>query len=454
MKLKKILFKIYERMANKEYSKNIYKEISGFKDLDTNEKENIREKKLLNILMRAYHEVPYYHQLFDEHNLSFSSPASLSDFSRIPILNKEKIKKNFKDIQNRHIEDLHPIINRTSGSTGSPLVFIIDRETSHIKKALQDYQLSENGRTNNDILIKFWGSVEENLKFLNKFKKNITNWFRDQIELNTLILDEEKIQSIIRKLSKYHSIYIEAYAQTIYEIAKYINKNKISIHNVKAITSTVSVLFDFMRDEIEMAFNCPVFNRYGSREASMIAFERVPKGGLEISTSQYIVEVLKDNGEPCLPGEEGDIVITNFSNFAFPFIRYQIGDRAVVKAVEDKPVRSCTAFDTLTGRITSSFLKENGTRVNSSYFAILLRNSLNSNWIEKMQIIQLDYKKIEIDIVKAENSTPPEKSLDFIIAEIKAVMGADCDVNFNFVDKIDLPGSGKYQYIRTLIKSG
>jgi phenylacetate-CoA ligase len=41
-----------------------------------------------------------------------------------------------------------------------------------------------------------------------------------------------------------------------------------------------------------------------------------------------MTEILRPNGEPCRPGETGDVVLTGFLNSAMPLIRYQVGDRA------------------------------------------------------------------------------------------------------------------------------
>ena len=39
------------------------------------------------------------------------------------------------------------------------------------------------------------------------------------------------------------------------------------------------------------------------------------------------VEIVRD-GRPALPGETGDLVVTNLCNLGMPFIRYQVGDAA------------------------------------------------------------------------------------------------------------------------------
>ena len=57
-----------------------------------------------------------------------------------------------------------------------------------------------------------------------------------------------------------------------------------------------------------------------------IAYECEHNNGHHIMAESYIVEILKD-GRPALPGEIGEVVITDLNNFSVPLIR--IGDLAV-----------------------------------------------------------------------------------------------------------------------------
>lgn len=451
MDIKSDLINIYEKLIKKRFITDAEKKIIEFEALDSQAKQEARAEKLLTILKRAYEEVPYYNALFDRNKLRFSNPLSLADFMKIPILTKKIIRDNFEEIKSKQIDKTRWIYSNTSGSTGDPLIFIIDQEFSDIKLALANYQYKENNLKEDNTLIKLWVLFRDIDKSTGMIKHMAGNWLRNRIELDSRYMSDEIMGLFVKKIKSKKSVFIDAYAQSAYELAKFINKNGISINNVTAITSTVSTLFDFMRAEIEKAFNCPVFNRYGSREASVIAFERNDADGLKVSTSQYIVEVINENGQHCNPGEEGDVIITNFSNFVFPFIRYNIGDRAVVKTTEDYPVKSCLSLEKISGRVSDIFIKEDGSFVNSHYFAHVIGQSINSGWIDKMQIIQLEYKKVQINIVKIDKYPEPESEIRLMRMAIQKVMGEDCQVDFNFVDQIDTSRSGKYQYVRSLV---
>jgi phenylacetate-CoA ligase len=67
---------------------------------------------------------------------------------------------------------------------------------------------------------------------------------------------------------------------------------------------------------------------YGIPECRGIAYECAAHTGHHVTAESYIVEVLKER-QPALPGEVGDVVITDLDSFQVPLIRYRTGDRAV-----------------------------------------------------------------------------------------------------------------------------
>ena len=67
---------------------------------------------------------------------------------------------------------------------------------------------------------------------------------------------------------------------------------------------------------------------YGIPECRGIAYECAARAGYHVAAESYIVEVLNDR-QPALPGEVGDVVITDLDSFQVPLIRYRTGDRAV-----------------------------------------------------------------------------------------------------------------------------
>ena len=89
--------------------------------------------------------------------------------------------------------------------------------------------------------------------------------------------------------------------------------------------STGESLEPFHREIFREAFNAETFNMYGTREVGNIACECDCHEGLHIAMETSLVEVV-DQGRPVADGTEGEIIVTDLTNYGFPMIRYAIED--------------------------------------------------------------------------------------------------------------------------------
>ena len=153
-------------------------------------------------------------------------------------------------------------------------------------------------------------------------------------------LNPQSIQKYVNMINTQKPVYFYGYASALHLLAQLmINKNIKIKYKLKGIVSTSENLYDFQRKTIEQAFDCPVINEYGARDAGIIAYE-CPKGRMHISAENMIVEILDiQTNQPVEPGKPGLVVITDLNNFSMPRLRYKLGDVAalskrVVNAVE------------------------------------------------------------------------------------------------------------------------
>src|SRR3990170_1102490 len=63
--------------------------------ISRDEIEHAQARDLKRLLRHAYETVPYYHRVFRRSSLSPDDINSLNDLSKLPVLNKEIIRKNF-----------------------------------------------------------------------------------------------------------------------------------------------------------------------------------------------------------------------------------------------------------------------------------------------------------------------------------------------------------------------
>ena len=70
------------------------------------------------------------------------------------------------------------------------------------------------------------------------------------------------------------------------------------------------------------------FDQYVATEVGFLAVECAAHDGLHVLDDHVEVEIVDDDGRPCRPGEEGQVLVTPLHARTLPLIRYRLGDRA------------------------------------------------------------------------------------------------------------------------------
>jgi phenylacetate-CoA ligase len=253
----------------------------------------------------------------------------------------------------------------------------------------------------------------------------------------------EKMKQYLSVLDSSPPDLVLAYAQSIYELALFAERNGIRVAPQSAIMTSAGTLYPFMREKIEGVFRCKVFNRYGSREVGDIACEHPGSGGLWVAPWGCHVEIVDEYDNPVPPGEEGEILVTSLTNFAMPLIRYKIGDRGVLSSDSTTPsgLRGQILLK-VSGRNVDMFKCRDGTLIDGEYFTHLL---YFRDWVRKFQFIQKDFDLVAVNMVKA-SETVPDGDFDDITKKIQVLLGEGCRVEYNFLEDISPSPSGKYRY--------
>jgi phenylacetate-CoA ligase len=191
---------------------------------------------------------------------------------------------------------------------------------------------------------------------------------------------------------------------------------------------------------IEEAFGCKVFDKYGSREFSGIAYECEAHMGHHVVGEGYIVEILKD-GKPAAPGEIGEVVVTDLNNYCLPFIRYRIGDLA--EAVDSNELCGCgrglPRIGRIEGRVQSIIIGSKGQYVPGTFFAHLLKDYDHA--IRQFQIVQTDRGAITFKVVKGKRFS--DETLQQVVGVLHQFLGSDMNIAVEFVENVDMVRTGK-----------
>jgi len=444
--MQKVLYPLSLRLLSERLP--YLKELQRAEHLSKKDSEETTRGLLSTLLSHAHQHVPYYRRVLEDVGVvNASGSVDLDRFSHLPLLTKSIIRTRTEELKSDDIDKRKWYNNSSGGSTGEPVPLVQDTEYKDwvgSGKLLFDLW---SGYAPGDPKILLWGSLNDLYIGRETLKIRFRRWLKNEIWLNTFRLTPEQMKKYIQIINTVKPVQILAYAESAFGIARFVETEGIRIHSPKAIMTSTGTLYPQMRETIERVFQAPVFNRYGSREAGDMACECEAHAGLHVPPLTHLVEILRPDGSPAPPGETGEIVVTPLRNFSMPLIRYRIGDMGAWAEGPCPCGRHWPFLKEVTGRVSDIFVTTNGTQVHGAYFPLLFFFT----WVKKFQVVQEDYNHVVVNLVEKTKESDPRTAhagdLDEIAWKVRAAMGEDCRVDFEFLDDIQPTASGKYRYL-------
>jgi phenylacetate-CoA ligase len=420
-----------------------YQELKQSQWLSLDKIRELQEVKLRKLINQAYYHVGYYRELFDEHGLKPSDINTIEDLQKLPLLDKHNVRNNlYFDLMSDNHNKKNILKITTSGSTGEPFVCYADKHQLEIRWATTLRSMEWTGYRFGDKQARLWHQTI-GMTRLQVIREKIDAFFNRRLFIPAFEMNKSNLNALIGKLKMHNPVLIDGYAESFNFLAHYIKNVGLDGVHPKAIISSAQVLPEHSREIIEDEFKCGVFDKYGSREFSGIAYECNAHDGHHIVAENYIVEILKD-GKPVKPGEVGEIVITDLNNYSMPFIRYRIGDLAV--AMDNSITCTCgrglPRIGKIEGRVQSIIITTNGTYIPSSFFLHLLKDY--DHIIKQFQVVQEEEGKVTLKIVKG-LSFAESVFNETVLSALNKYLGDDMIINVEYVDKIQMVRTGKHQ---------
>jgi phenylacetate-CoA ligase len=255
-------------------------------------------------------------------------------------------------------------------------------------------------------------------------------------------MSDKNLPASMKKLRHFRPVLIDGYAESFNFLSHYIKQHGIDGVRPKGIISSAQALPAQSRGVIENAFGCHVFDKYGSREFSGIAYESNAHDGHLVVAENYIVEILKD-GRPARPGELGEVVITDLNNRCMPLIRYRVGDLAVAidSSVPSPCGRGLPRIGRIEGRAQAIIVGANGNYLPGTFFMHYFKDF--DYVVRQFQIIQSRMGHMKLRIVKADRFN--EQLFGEIIQGLRRYVGTEMAIEIEFVTSISMVRTGKHQ---------
>jgi phenylacetate-CoA ligase len=408
----------------------------------------LQEQLLQQLLEHAARHVPYYRGLFRAHGLLRGDRVRIGALAEIPCLDRSTLRREFDRLRSDDLARRSWFVNGTGGSTGEPVRFIQDRESGLWRTAVEHLFDEWLGVAFGTRRVRLWGSEHDLLVGRETLKRRLYGWRRNEISLNSFRMTPAQMRTYARRINQWRPGHIVGYSDSLYEFSRFAERSGLTLHSPDSVMSSSGTLLPHLRETIGRVFRAPVFNRYAAREFGGIASEDSTHDGMVVPPDKC-VEILRPDGSPAGPLQEGEVVITSLTNFAMPLIRYRIGDLACL--AERRCARTgWPVLAQVTGRVTDTFVRLDGGVASSLYFIHLVGVVLKAGWIRRFQVVQDEPARIVVHLVLEPPCT--ESSPEFLLhtrelaEKIRLAMGEDCAVEFRVREEIPAEPSGKFRY--------
>lgn len=130
------------------------------------------------------------------------------------------------------------------------------------------------------------------------------------------------------------------------------NSGRKPVDSLRAIIGIGAQLTPSLRARLEESYGAAVHMSYGLNEIGKVA-TRCKAGRYHVNTEQCLVQIARDDGSACAPGEIGHILVTGLNNAAQPLFRYDTGDLAEAVGGPCPCGRTLPSFGDIAGRYRS-----------------------------------------------------------------------------------------------------
>jgi phenylacetate-CoA ligase len=441
--IRRILFEFYffssplHKWIISSKAKEKYLWLKTTEFLDQLSMKRLQLDRLRLLLLFANRHVPYYKSKFYEAGFDPRLLVDIENLEQIPLLSKANVRENihFKMFSDNHKKrDMHRI--KTSGSTGEPFVCYADKFQLEMRLAstLRAYEMA--GWKFGDKQLRLWHQTIGMSKS-QVLREKIDSIIMRRKFVPAFELTEEKIFALMKKIERLKPAIIDGYAESLNFISALAKDG--SKWNPIAIISSAQELTDHTRMAIESTFNSRVYDKYGSREFSGIAYQCGFGENYHVQDESYIVEILID-GRRALPGEVGEIVITDLNNFSTPMIRYRIGDLAMAVTQNSCPCgRAHSQIGKIYGRTQALIYCSNGVWLPGAFFLHFFKEYDFA--IKHFQVHQEDESGFFLKLVVEVNFN--HQLGEEIVAKLQQFAGSDTKIVIELVESIPLLITGK-----------
>jgi len=415
----------YREVAD-EYSRHAF--------LAPGELDALRRQRLRRHLEAAA-TTPYWSARFRTWGIDPARDDPFDAYAKLPILTKAEVQSASADLINPTIPKHQLLSKHTSGTTGAGLVFPETPRAEREQWAVWWRYRAAHGLGFDDWCGYFGGRpvVPVNVSSPPYWRVNRP---ARQLLFSAYHLSTATAGDYLAALRKFRPRWLHGYPSTMALLAGLIRSLEPDFKPwFRIVTIGAESLLEHQRNLMEEVFGCAIRQHYGLAEGTANISE-CPAGRLHVDEDYAHVEFLSTSADT----SERRIVGCNWSNPAFPLLRYDTGDTATLSTATCNCGRPGRLVAQVDGRLEDYVVLDSGARVGrlDHIFKDLVE-------VREAQIRQSRPGEMTIRLVRAPDYGRPVE--DRLLAQVRKHLGPGMQVALEYADAIERTSTGKLRFV-------
>lgn len=393
--------------------------------------ENFQDEKLKQLILHAGTYVPYYRELFKKIGLNIDKFRGRIDMKKIPYLDKQTVRTNIDELKADNSAKYGVTWDSTSGSTGTPLHFILDNsvQANKIAALLRSFFWANYKIGKRTLSVQSYYFPDSDYKF---------NPFYNILRFDSNRLSADSALQLVGEINRKKPKFFMGFPFDLVMIAKFAQEVGREIHSPDSIVTYGETLSDEKRKLLERSYRCKVFDFFSMHECSAMISE-CEHGNLHLIEDFAFHEITEGGSKD----GNGTLIGTSFYNYSMPLIRYKIGDTIIPDASDNacKCGRNFRTIKKILGKQCDHIETPDGRILG----AVMSHSIDNAKGVICSQLIQKSINEIEVKIVT--DNSYDSKSQQNLEKGLRKRVGKKIGLNFKQVSELEKSQSGKTPFI-------
>jgi phenylacetate-CoA ligase len=409
--------------------------------------EALQMRQLRVLLAHAVSSVPFYAGHLRAAGLASVDALDAASFRRWPILQTREVQAHGGVLQARSVPADHgAVVERfTSGSSGTPKRILDTQAATFYKDALvvRDHLWHARDFAGKFAGIHFFAQTAAH----SGWNPTIEAAFRTGPGISGSVGTDVEAQ--LDWLVAERPAYLLTSPSNLAALVKRSVQRDVRPQGLREALTYTEPLPRGLRQALREHWGVPLADLYSCTEAGALALQCPSGTRYHVQAENVYLEVLREDGSACVPGETGRVVITPLHNFAMPLIRYELGDYAVAGA-PCSCGRGLPVLVSIAGRARNMARDPAGRLFQPGFDAALEASRLD---VEQFQFVQETPQLVEMSYVKSRELTAEEKR-GFSEA-VAATLPYPFEIRYRRVAAIARGAGGKFEgFVSRIVEGG